>query len=467
MRISAVLLATTVSNANFVNAESSEDAALEATLTAFPSCAITCLELELPQSTCSPTNVTCVCTNEALQAEITLCLSTACTTYDALAAQNASYTMCGQSVRDERSVQVRVAVIGCSVTLFVYMLRIVAKLRTLSRRLNGEDYIITAAMAVTILTSVSHAISGYLARHNLNTVALTCGSHVAASYGVGKDIWTLSPENIQEALKWFLITELGYFVGIGLVKLSLLTVTLRIIPDKKFQRLVFATMGLVVAYTITFFVGTLFQCQPISYIWMQLNEHWQGHCNNINIQAESSVALNILLDIIIMILPLKHLWNLQLDIWKKMTVMAMFLLGVFVTIISCIRLQAFIAFASSANVTWDDRSGADWSLAELFAGVICACLPALRPLLVVLRVKYASTQSLNNGYASQSSRLQPSVPLVDLEKQASESSRVARKNERQPRVMSVSKVTTTTVVVDDNPSIAKSDGDYINYARNW
>lgn len=49
---------------------------------------------------------------------------------------------------------------------------------------------------------------------------------------------------------------------------------------------------------------------------------------------------------------------------------------------SVLRLQSLVTFASSDNPTWDNWDVVRWSTIEVNIGVICACLPPLRVLLI-------------------------------------------------------------------------------------
>jgi hypothetical protein len=70
-----------------------------------------------------------------------------------------------------------------------------------------------------------------------------------------------------------------------------------------------------------------------------------------------------------------------------------------VTVISIIRLQTLISFANSTNPTWDQADAANWSTIEINVGIICACMPALRLILVRLFPRaLGSTQYASNQY---------------------------------------------------------------------
>jgi hypothetical protein len=62
-----------------------------------------------------------------------------------------------------------------------------------------------------------------------------------------------------------------------------------------------------------------------------------------------------------------------------------------VTVISILRLRSLVNFAASANPTWDQTDVINWSNIEINIGIICACLPSLRVILVRLFPKVLGT----------------------------------------------------------------------------
>jgi hypothetical protein len=53
-----------------------------------------------------------------------------------------------------------------------------------------------------------------------------------------------------------------------------------------------------------------------------------------------------------------------------------------VTVVSCLRLRSLVNFASSSNPTWDQTEAINWSNIEINVGIICACMPTIRVILV-------------------------------------------------------------------------------------
>ncbi|KAI0149239.1 hypothetical protein BJ166DRAFT_59398 [Pestalotiopsis sp. NC0098] len=351
-------------------------------LQTYPTCAIACLAELVPKSACELTDVDCLCTDAPLNSQLTVCVTAGCSTQDALATKNGSATLCGEPVRNVSVFQGMVGIVGCSITFVIFLVRIASNMSYGGGGLGWDVYLITAAMACTIVASTLAPVS--------------------ASYGVGRDIWTLSVTDIEMALFYFLIAELFYFAAVGLAKASILVFMLRIFPLDRFRIAVFVTIGLVAAYTLAFILATTFQCQPVSYFWKQLDDAVEGRCNNINAQAWISAAVNIVLDLVVLALPLRPLWALQLSVARKLTVIAMFSLGIFVTIISAIRMHTFIVFSSSVNFTWDYKDGGTWSLVELYASITCACLPALRVLAALVQSRWRRSSKYANTGSKQS-----------------------------------------------------------------
>lgn len=50
-------------------------------------------------------------------------------------------------------------------------------------------------------------------------------------------------------------------------------------------------------------------------------------------------------------------------------------------IVSILRLRSLVAISNSSDQTYDNPPAATWSSVETNVGIICACLPLLRPLL--------------------------------------------------------------------------------------
>lgn len=104
---------------------------------------------------------------------------------------------------------------------------------------------------------------------------------------------------------------------------------LRVFPEKRFRQIVYGVCGLCASYGVSFIFATAFQCSPVEWSWQQVDDNWgSGSCNNIHLQGWMSAILNIVIDLIMLTLPLKSLWGLQMKLRKKLMIMFMFSLGI-------------------------------------------------------------------------------------------------------------------------------------------
>ncbi|POS69965.1 CFEM domain-containing protein [Diaporthe helianthi] len=122
----------------------------------------------------------------------------------------------------------------------------------------------------------------------------------------------------------------------------------------------------------------------MSYFWNMWDGDHVGRCINIYAMAWAHAIINIALDVWMLALPASQVWGLKMPFRRKLGVMVMFGLGIFITIVSCIRLRSLIGFAQAypQKPTMDFFGVALWSALELTTGVTVACLPATRQVVV-------------------------------------------------------------------------------------
>ncbi|KAI4853310.1 hypothetical protein E4T44_00914 [Aureobasidium sp. EXF-8845] len=362
-------------------AVSDASSALAEAQASYPRCTLGCLAKLIPQSDCTQTDINCLCTNVPLNAKLTVCVLESCSTYEGLVTKNVSSTMCGAPVRNETLKPLLVGVIGGAIALVLFILRLCACLPVGGRPMGWDDYAICVAVALGTPPTVF--------------------SVLLSKNGLGKDMWTLPLPNIENVLFYYYLGEIFYFASLTATKISILAFFLRVFPQQAFRRIVYVVIGICVAYGLSFVLATTFQCSPVPYSWKQLDDSYSGSCNNIHIQSWMSAIFNIVIDLIILILPLKEIYTLQTNLKKKLMVMVMFSLGIFVTFVSVVRLHSLIVFANSQNITWDYNDAAWWSTVEIHVGIICACLPSVRALFVSLGASSLGTTRAHSRMTGQ------------------------------------------------------------------
>ncbi|KAK7700729.1 hypothetical protein SLS57_012014 [Botryosphaeria dothidea] len=374
----SALLAALVST---VYAASAAD--LSAIVSVMPKCGLLCLEKNIAASPCSLTDTECSCNNSTLNAQIELCVLQSCKVKEQLTTKNTTQTLCGAPIRDRTKAVSVSGIVGGIFALIAYILRMVSRLPQFGGTLGWDDAVMTFVVVLV--------------------APLTCLSVVLANLGLGKDIWTLPFKNITHILYIYYFDEDLYLSALPMLKVSILLFYLRIFPEKGFRKAVFVTMAACIGYGIAFVLVSVFQCRPIKYAWLQWDDEHEGTCNNINAQGWSSAALNVILDVIVIILPMPQLWQLQLNKRKKFLLLLMFSVGFFVTIVSILRLQVLIQFGSTHNLTWDYTAVGYWSTIEIHVGIICACMPAMRSLFMNCMPRVMGQTTKDKSYGATSS----------------------------------------------------------------
>jgi hypothetical protein len=136
-------------------------------------------------------------------------------------------------------------------------------------------------------------------------------------------------------------------------------------------------------------------CFSVSHFWLQWDGAHAGECP----VAESAIyinsAFNIFFDFVVFFLPIPKLLSLQVkDTRRKAGVIATFLVGLFATACSIVRLRYLAAFGQVTNATYHYNDIALWSGLESDFGVICACMPTIAgPIVYFLREKVGSRLS--------------------------------------------------------------------------
>jgi hypothetical protein len=211
----------------------------------------------------------------------------------------------------------------------------------------------------------------------------------------------------------------------------------RIFPKSVSNRFTYTCWAVVAGltgYGLAFIVYFAFECRPsksrhsgspllpphlrahandqlVSLFWTQWDGEHAGTCLPLQEWIYVNSAFNILFDLIVFFLPVPKLLALQVkDKRRKAGAVLTFLLGLFVTICSIVRLQYLAQLGKVANATYHYNAISLWSGLEGDVGVICACMPTIAgPILYFFREKVGSrissfTKSVSEKSTTVSSR---------------------------------------------------------------
>ncbi|KAH6673743.1 integral membrane protein [Halenospora varia] len=195
-----------------------------------------------------------------------------------------------------------------------------------------------------------------------------------------RHIYDIPISLIPAGLKLILAIEAIFALACMLTKLSMLMLVRRILASATliWRRVTKFAIGIVVLQGIIFCLTVIFQCRPPQDYW-KLTTEPQPNCHNEMSTLLVAGILNTLTDFIVVLLPIRTIWTLQLA--PKHLIPLIFLFGL--GFISCgagiIRNYYTYQVFQDYDHIW--ASYPMWITAsfELYIGIICASLPATKP----------------------------------------------------------------------------------------
>ena len=143
-------------------------------------------------------------------------------------------------------------------------------------------------------------------------------------FGVGKHIAAVPLDDLISFKKTLYAFNLVYVATPPTIKLCILLMYKRLFPTRQFILAVWVLGSvLVVFFLVTFLMG-VFDCDPIRGFW---DPTVTATCINFETYSIGYAVVNIATDLIILALPIRVVWNLQLPRGQKIALTLIFLLG--------------------------------------------------------------------------------------------------------------------------------------------
>lgn len=141
------------------------------------------------------------------------------------------------------------------------------------------------------------------------------------------EIITVISQALIRPFKWFNVASIHYGITICIAKLAILFLYRRVFspyPGSPFD----ITAVFLIVLLILFYVATnltkIWECIPREKIW---NASLKGHCINTPMLLNVSGVFNTVTDFIMVLLPARAVWNLNMDSKKKIMVVLAFTFG--------------------------------------------------------------------------------------------------------------------------------------------
>ena len=128
------------------------------------------------------------------------------------------------------------------------------------------------------------------------------------------------------ALQWSVVVYLSYQGAMGIIKLSVLFLYLRLFSVGNWMRYsVYACFTLVAGAVLGGLLSLIFGCRPVKIMYQW--EQREGTCIDIPMHVLVVSIINMITDFIILILPLPTIWSLHLPTRQKLAVVMVFSVG--------------------------------------------------------------------------------------------------------------------------------------------
>lgn len=257
-----------------------------------------------------------------------------------------------------------VLIIVCSILLFLMILCFSARVYV---RFTSRTYVWGD---VTCLFAIIFAIAYYIA----SIIGVVKGP-------VGKHQWDVTIGDVTSddfIIAVAFLSNVLFSPTLLLTKLTLFALYLELFHPFKWLKIC-VYIGIITTSIFYLATGTLMT------VWSSPShgQTWQTHLFTMEqqyaqIYASPFAAVGLAIDLYLLVLPLKAVYDLYLPLKRKFEVGVVFLTGIFACIAS--TLSVYYRFinkqSNTKDTTWSLQNVIISSLAEMFIGVIVSCMPA-------------------------------------------------------------------------------------------
>ncbi|PCD21650.1 hypothetical protein FGRA07_11552 [Fusarium graminearum] len=296
-----------------------------------PECAMKCLDKFLQEPIFSDASIERLCNETTVSNNVLVCVRGGCSVKDLLEYMRDERVSCNRpDIDNDHNIRaINFFILGA--ILVSISIRLSTKFYRFTKW-GVDDYLIIPAAILAAIQTILMILMTWS--------------------GLGHDIWTISEETTTRFFIYLLVVEFTYVLSLCLIKLSILFFFLRIFPDPTFIIIIRWTIGLTILSTTIISVLAALQSAPTE----PSQDGWDGFPNSgprLNIQALilSHAGINVALDIWMFVLPLTQLYNLGLKARKKIGIMLIFGVGIFLIAVSCIRIPHMLDFNRTLNAT--------------------------------------------------------------------------------------------------------------------
>jgi fucose permease len=232
----------------------------------------------------------------------------------------------------------------------------------------------------------------------LCAVAFSGSICVGVHYGLGRHSTDISIVHFESLRKAEYAFSVLYNPSLMLTKTSIIVFYLSVMSkdvDPVFKWSNWLTLAVVNIAGLALTLLNMFQCRPVGAA-LRYPTPANAKCTDIVTLYLSSAPVNIITDLAILFLPMPILTGMRLPKKQKIILIVTFSFGAFVAAVDVVRiaylenaaLNRFKVVQTNGNertseqndFPWYASLSFMWSAVEVNLGIICACVPSLKPL---------------------------------------------------------------------------------------
>ncbi|OJI96571.1 hypothetical protein ASPVEDRAFT_23577 [Aspergillus versicolor CBS 583.65] len=200
-------------------------------------------------------------------------------------------------------------------------------------------------------------------------------------FGLGADTVDVPPEDL---VVWFKIqfgTECCYLIVGALVKFSLTIFILRLFPNQSIRIAGLSIMAFIAVFTIAMTFALAFQCRPVNAAYDKSitdAKCWTPHVHYAVLMTQGVIMF--FLDALILSLPIRPVWKLQMPVKKRLMILGLFAIGFLACIAALVRFSTLSYTQDSTNFTKSASTSLIWMVVEFNLGLMSGSLSSLRKL---------------------------------------------------------------------------------------
>ncbi|KAL8958950.1 MAG: hypothetical protein Q9183_005732 [Haloplaca sp. 2 TL-2023] len=221
---------------------------------------------------------------------------------------------------------------------------------------------------------------------------------VYAGKGYARHMYYLNPPQLSHAGELNAISRSLCVLGIGIGKVSVAFLIERFAGPSKWRKWLLRSISISIALS-AFVTVILFyaQCQPVRASWDKaLLKAGLAKCwDPVPLATWNQVIAGYwaFLDFALVIIPVDIIWKLQLSTKKKIGLSLLLSAGIFAGISAAVKTSKIpITVRGQTDITWLTIELLMWGGIEMNVIIIAACIPTLRPLVLVLLGRPSGSQ---------------------------------------------------------------------------